>query len=294
MKKFLIVLLTILLLLTSCELITKQNKSQRNVYFISLALDYNYSYNNTLLGTINDQKSLFEEIKYLAYCDNSPFSYYLIKQEGEMVEINSNGSITNEILDSKKHIYLIKDLIISKLSAYSSVMDENDLLIFQYSGHGLDSTGDLVCYYDYSSMSLITSNEIIESIKGNNGIKLLIIDSCYSGKFYDETSVEYNKNSFKSLFESIQSRRNIFAITAASSDELAYPYDTSSDTFGKLTKCFLEVLGYDTKSKTVGKKNKTIWYSDLVTQIQKTINNNNSTTPKQHPQGNEIKDFILF
>lgn len=290
MKKFLIVLLTILLLLTSCEIITKQNKSQRNVYFISLALNYKETGAKELNATISDQKSVFDEIKFLSYSSSSPFSYYLITEDGKNLKVNDNGIITNEILDFTQSSHLIKEILLSKLSNYSSRMDENDLLIFHYSGHG-DNDGGLVyhiknnSYKDYK----ISTNDITSSIKGNKGTKLLFLDSCYSGAFYDDIANEYDKNSIKDLFEEAQTRRNIYALTAASSNEEAW----EEYGFGRLTRIFLETLGYNTNTLTPGKKFKTLWYSDLITQIQKNININYSTK-KQSPQGNEIKDFILF
>ena len=289
MKKFLIVLLTILLLLTSCEIITKQNKSQRNVYLISLALNYSTT-SYGLNCTINDQSAIFDEIKYLSNSTSSPFSYYLLTEDGNNLRINENGKIENETIDFTKPSNRIKDLLLSKLSNFSSIIDENDLLIFHYSGHG-DNDGSLVYHLRTSPFKkyIISTEEISNSIKGNKGIKLLVLDSCYSGAFYDEISSEYNKNSINYLFEAPQSRRNIFALTAASSTEEAW----EEDGFGRLSKCFLEALGYNTSTKTLGKKNKTLWYSEIVTQIQKNINVKHKST-LQHAQGNEIKDFILF
>lgn len=289
MKKFLIVLLTILLLLTSCEIITKQNKSQRNVYLISLALNYNTT-NYGLNCTINDQNAIFDEIKYLSHSTSSPFSYYLLTEDGNNLKINDNGIINNETIDFNSSSYRIKDLLLSKLSNYSSMMDENDLLIFHYSGHG-DEDGSLVYHLKTSPLKKykISTEEIANSIQGYKGSKLLVLDSCFSGAFYDELSSEYDKNSINHLFEAPQTRRNIYALTAASSSEEAW----EDNVFGKLSKHFLEALGYNTNTKTPGKKSKTLWYSDLITQIQKNININYSTK-KQSPQGNEIKDFILF
>ena len=287
MKKILIIILVTLLLLTSCELLTKQNKSQRNVYFISLALNYsNTSYK--LNYTLNDQEGIFSEIKYLSHSSSSPFNSYLITQDGNQLIINDNGDITNEVYDFSSS-YKIKELLLSKLSSYSAIMDENDLLIFHYSGHG-KSDGSLVYHIVSPAKTYsITTQDIIDSIKGYKGIKLLLLDSCYSGVFYDEITDDYNKNGINHLLKAPQARRNIFALTASSSTEEAW----EENNFGRLTKYFLEELGYNTTSNTPGRKSNTLWYSELITQIQKNINIKYTST-KQHPQGNEIKDFILF
>ena len=77
MKKLLLIILATLIILTSCELTTKQNNSQRNVYLISLALNYETS-NHSLNYTLNDQEGIFNEIKYLSHDTSSPFNYYLL------------------------------------------------------------------------------------------------------------------------------------------------------------------------------------------------------------------------
>ena len=59
MKKLIILILPILILLSSCELMLPNNKTDRNVYLVSLALEY-YS-SNKLYGTLNDQKGIHEQ-----------------------------------------------------------------------------------------------------------------------------------------------------------------------------------------------------------------------------------------
>ena len=288
MKKLLLIILATLILLTSCELTTKQNNSQRNVYLISLALNYNATNVNNLLYTLNDQEGIFNEIKYLSHDTSSPFNYYLLTEDGTKLTINENGNIAEEAISFSSPSNKIKDLVLSKLSTYSASMDENDILIFHYSGHGFEN-GGLVYHIQNIGASgyntfTITNTNLVNAIKGYKGVKLLLLDSCYSGVHYNEIANEYNKSSIEYLFEAPQLRRNIFTLTASSSTEVANEF---SD-YGELSKYFLEALGFNTSTKMPGRRYSKLWFSELVTYVQKYI------TSLQHPQGNEIKDFILF
>lgn len=291
MKKLLLIILATLIILTSCELTTKQNNSQRNVYLISLALNYETS-NHSLNYTLNDQEGIFNEIKYLSHDTSSPFNYYLLTEDGTKLTINENGNIAEEAISFSSPSNKIKDLVLSKLSTYSASMDENDILVFHYSGHGIEDGGLVYHIQELDNNNTghkhnvltISNDDLVNAIKEYKGVKLLLLDSCYSGVHYNEIANEYNKSSIEYLFKAPQLRRNIFTLTASSSTELAEELSG----YGQLSKCFLEALGFNTSTKMPGRRYSKLWFSELVTYVQKYI------TSLQHPQGNEIKDFILF
>lgn len=290
MKKLIILILPILILLSSCELMLPNNKTDRNVYLVSLALNYVNSGVNQLNCTLNDQQAIFNEFSYITNNTSSPFRYFLVSQKGKELIINDNGNITKQEIDFTQPSHVIKNKILTNLSIYSQELDENDILFFHYSGHG-DNDGGLVYhvennkYYDYK----IFPSDLFNSIKGNKGTTLLFLDSCYSGFFYDYISSDLNSQNFSNLFNPPGKRNNIFTLTGAQNDEKSW----ENNGYGNLTRAFLENLGYNTTTNTPGMKQSHIWFSELITSIQRNIKLyiNGSI---QHPQGNEIKDFLLY
>lgn len=290
MKKLIILILPILILLSSCELMLPNNKTDRNVYLVSLALNYVNSGVNQLNCTLNDQQAIFNEFSYITNNTSSPFRYFLVSQKGKELIINDNGNITKQEIDFTQPSHVIKNKILTKLSIYSQELDENDILFFHYSGHG-DNDGGLVYhvennkYYDYK----IFPSDLFNSIKGNKGTTLLFLDSCYSGFFYDYISSDLNSPYFSNLFDPPSKRNNIFTLTGAQNNEESW----ENNGYGNLTRAFLENLGYNTTTNNPGMKQSHIWFSELITSIQRNIKLyiNGSI---QHPQGNEIKDFLLY
>ena len=66
MKKILL-LVFLLILLTGCELIMPQNSSSRNVYLISVALNYGTATGiGSLTSTLNDQMGVEKELEYIS------------------------------------------------------------------------------------------------------------------------------------------------------------------------------------------------------------------------------------
>ena len=309
MKKLLLLILPLLILLSSCELMLPNNKTDRNVYLVSLALNYDQSGVKVLNCTISDQNAIFNELKYITNKTYSPFEYILVSQKGKNLIINDNGNITKEVIYStnpseviKNPPEVIKKSIIKKLNLFSQNMDENDILIFHYSGHG-DDDGGLVYYVEEKKdidEGLVNKEvnknyyklfpaDLFNSIQSNKGTTLLFLDSCYSGFFYDYISSDLNSPYFSNLFNPPGKRNNIFTLTAVNNKELAW----ENNGYGNLTRAFLENLGYNTTTNTPGMKQSHIWFSELITSIQRNIKLyiNGSI---QHPQGNEIKDFLLY
>lgn len=317
MKKLIILILPILILLSSCELMLPNNKTDRNVYLVSLALEY-YS-SNKLYGTLNDQKGIHEEVEFLCNNNSYPLNYTLITQEANKIKVNNNNVEKKEydyIIGT--HSTIIKDTLLNTLKTYASKMDDNDLLLFHYSGHGYDD-GNLVydiIYKSYMKLDLyfITIDEIYNAIKDSKGIKFLIIDSCFSGNLYDQLTSEKDNNSFNNIFENPSVNNNIFILSGARSDEKSYEWPNKDDysdgitypILGDMTRLFLRRLGYDDIKMKPGSTGKKVYFSEVVTYIQKNIASLPCYVPpellnktiysgmNQHPQNVEIKDFILF
>ena len=289
MKKLLLLILPLLILLSSCELIIPNNKSDRNVYLVSLALNYVDSGVRNLDCTLNDQQAIFTELSYITNKTSSPFRYFLVSQKGKELIINDNGNITKQEIDFTQPSHVIKNKILTKLSIYSQELDENDILFFHYSGHG-DTDGGLVYHVENEKKYYkIFPADLFNSTKGNKGTTLLFLDSCYSGFFYDYISSDLDSSSFSKLFNPPAKRNNVFTLTGAQNNEESW----ENNGYGNLTRAFLENLGYNTTTNTPGMKQSHIWFSELITSIQRNIKLyiNGSI---QHPQGNEIKDFLLY
>lgn len=316
MKKLIFFILPLFILLSSCELIIPNNKTERNVYLVSLALEY-YS-TNKLNGTINDQKGIYDEIQFLCNKDRYPLNYTLITQEGNKIKVKDNNVENEYNYFFGSHTTIIKDNLLNTLKSYASKMDDNDLLLFHYSGHGYDD-GNLVYDIIYKSsikldLYFITIDEIYNAIKDSKGIKFLLIDSCFSGNIYDQLTSEKDNNSFNNIFENPSVNNNIFILSGARSDEKSYEWPNKDDyeeginypIFGNMTRLFLRRLGYDDINMKPGSTGKKVYFSEIVTYIQKNIASLPCYVPPellrktiyygmyQHPQNVEIKDFILF
>ncbi|MGN0907808.1 MAG: caspase family protein [Bullifex sp.] len=281
----------------SCELLTPQKSSSRNVYMVSLALNYGQAAGiSTLNCTLNDQRAMTSEFSYVTNQCSYPYSEVKITQSGYSYSVTENNvSVKTETFTRQT---TIKDDVLSYLHSYASKMDANDLLIFHYSGHGFTGTGELVLNTKRSGTSsdlsrdrlvLINAEDIYEAIKGTEGIKLLIIDSCYSGNFNSSLTPDNPAYPFKDFLSLSEKNENIFVLTGASSDELSW----ESGGYGNMTRCFLESMGYSTLTGQPGLNSGKKYYSETVAYIQKHVKNY-TNGDEQHPEGAEIKDFIIY
>ena len=90
MKKILTLILSILML-TGCELITPEDTSPRNIYLVSVALDYKSMPKiRNLDCTLNDQAAICDEFQYIADECGYPLTSVVITQNGRNYTVRLN------------------------------------------------------------------------------------------------------------------------------------------------------------------------------------------------------------
>ncbi|MDY4799490.1 MAG: caspase family protein, partial [Bullifex sp.] len=240
MKKILMLILSILML-TGCELITPEDTSPRNIYLVSVALDYkSMTRINPLNCTLNDQKAICDEFQYIADECDYPLTSVVITQNGRnySVRLNDDAKKTETFSEAT----MIKEDVLSWLHELAAGLDRNDLLVFHYSGHGVDVTGELVLNKkDYSkdnsrnNLVMVTSEDLYEAVKDTDGIKFFVLDSCYSGVYADALTPVNPSSPFRDFFTLDSPNENIFVLTGASSDEKSW----ESGVYGNMTLCLL-------------------------------------------------------
>ncbi|MBR3098692.1 MAG: caspase family protein [Clostridia bacterium] len=166
---------------------------------------------------------------------------------------------------------LTADGIRSAILNTFSAATQYDVSLFYYSGHGVDSTGDLVgtdtgSYYGYVSPSELRS--ILDQVPGR---KIVIVDACYSGNMLDYIKANGGGSGFAGAFASAfrdptpaanfteeenaaaYSKYYVMAACTAyetSSEVGSYSYSTGSyNYFGVFTYALLRGLGYDARAK---------------------------------------------
>lgn len=153
-------------------------------------------------------------------------------------------------------------------SAFDGSIEE-DVCLFFYMGHGVDLTGDLVC----NDGRILELQELKESLDAYPCKKIVILASCYSGRFIPQSDALRKKqssgkndsqervnletineniiNTFRPrlLLRSSQNTQNRYNIlTAAADGELAYTYNTGSTEvpgFSFFTYALTEGSGYN-------------------------------------------------
>lgn len=293
MKKILMLILSILML-TGCELIIPEDTSPRNIYLVSVALNYESTGINTLKCTLNDQKAICDEFQYIADECRYPLKSVVITQNGRnySVRLNSDAIIPETFSSATT----IKEDVLSWLHELAAGLDRNDILVFHYSGHGLDGTGELVLNKkNYSkdntrnNLVMITSEDLHQAVKDTDGIKFFVLDSCYSGVYADAITPENPSSPFRDFFTLDSPNENIFVLTGASSDEKSW----ESGVYGNMTLCLLLSLGYDTVNRVPALATDKRYYSEIVSYVQKSIKNYPNGRI-QHPEGAAIKDFLIY
>lgn len=292
MKKILMLILSILML-TGCELITPEHPSPRSIYLVSVALNYESTGINTLKCTLNDQKAICDEFQYIADECGYPLTSVVITQNGRNYSVRLNSDVKPETFSSAT---TIKEDVLSWLHELAAGLDRNDLLVFHYSGHGLDGTGELVLNKkDYSkdntrnNLVMVTSEDLYQAVKDTDGIKFFVLDSCYSGVYADALTPVNPSSPFRDFFTLDSPNENIFVLTGASSEEQSW----ESGVYGNMTLCLLLSFGYDTVNRLPALATDKRYYSEIVSYVQKSIKNYPNGRI-QHPEGAAIKDFLIY
>ena len=294
MKKILMLIIS-LIILTGCELITPEHPSPRKIYLVSVALDYkSMPQIRNLKCTLNDQAAICDEFQYIADECGYPLTSVVITQNGRNYTVRLNGDAIKT--ETFSEATMIKEDVLSRLHKLAAGLDRNDLLVFHYSGHGLDGTGELVLNKkDYSkdntrnNLVMVTSEDLNQAVKDTDGIKFFVLDSCYSGVYADALTPVNPSSPFRDFFTLDSPNENIFVLTGASSEEQSW----ESGVYGNMTLCLLLSLGYDTVNKVPALATDKRYYSEIVSYVQKSMKNYPNGRI-QHPEGAAIKDFLIY
>lgn len=287
MKKILMLIIS-LIILTGCELITPEHPSPRNIYLVSVALNYEVVLPNHILDcTLNDQEAICDEFKYISDECDYPLTTLVITQRGINYSVYLNGdAVKTEEFSSAT---TIKEDVLSWLHELAAGLDRNDLLVFHYSGHGLDGNGELVLNLSDNKYIVINSQDLYQAVKDTDGNKFFVLDSCYSGVYADDLTPANPSSPFRDFFTLDSPNENIFVLTGASSDEKSW----ESGVYGNMTLCLLRSLGYDTVNKVPALATDKRYYSEIVSYVQKSMKNYPNGRI-QHPEGAAIKDFLIY
>jgi len=221
MKRIFIPLLLITLSLVSCAYFEEAPASRAVV----VGMDY-YPHANSLSWCVTDAEAIAGSLGI---------------ESGQIVQILATRS--PEVAISRWDI--LDSLEAARLEAPNGFWD---LFLFYYSGHGIDLSGDLVFsnYGDTVSNDIIPPEDLLRAIaKVPARVRLVILDSCFSGNFVKESPTvspypaDYSLGSelfsfpfsFKLLSYAAStyvkgSSGDIVVMSAAGSDELAWEDST--------------------------------------------------------------------
>ena len=253
-----IIVLVMLLVLSACDLVMSLGKESEDydVYLVSVACNYRNTLGaGELEGTLNDQMFLSAQLAHLSSLAGVDYRAWLIRdgsvgedglnrddKESHLVRIHGSSK-TSTVIDQ-----VDRDGIDKVIDEVASLVDGDDLVVFQYSGHGYEGTGDLflpcTCRgYRYPLDELASR---LETIPCN---RLIILDSCYSGNIVDE-SLDDDRRGLENLFTryEIPASRTWYS-AASQDDEESYTDDESYPVpFGAHSAGILKALGFDIMS----------------------------------------------
>lgn len=178
MRKLILFMLSLILILSSCELFMDEPE-MGDVYAIIVGLDYkNNADQKNLKGTLNDVDELHIVFGKMAEISNSDYFGYTFKQEGVPYTSAVNHSIGTNNVNSYPSIANIEHAI----NALINVTDDNDLVLFSYSGHGGEDGSIALAKTSASDESYFYQPQnILDLFTNVKGRKLIILDTCFSG-----------------------------------------------------------------------------------------------------------------
>ena len=254
-----IIVLVMLLVLSACDLVMSlgQESEDYDVYLVSVACNYrNTPVVGELEGTLNDQMFLSAQLAHLSSLAGVDYRAWLIRdgsvgedglnrddKESHLVRIHGSSK-TSTVIDQ-----VDRDGIDKVIDEVASLVDGDDLVVFHYSGHGYEGTGDLFLLpctcrgYRYPLDELASR---LETIPCN---RLIILDSCYSGNIVDE-GLDDDRRGLENLFTryEIPASRTWYS-AASQDDEESYTDDESYPVpFGAHSAGILKALGFDIMS----------------------------------------------
>ncbi len=275
------IVISLLLLLTGCEFFEDIPKPR--VHFVSMA--FGYYGTKVLKGPVNDQSCLYEEFKAMYEDAGYEFSASMVNDKNHKVWKKTllNGTETETQISASASTYS---------TAFSSLLpdlfeDENigedDITIFFYSGHGGNGTGALLGPDLSESYSV---SELLALIQALPGYKLIILDSCFAGKYvFSEEADSSVLDAYSSLFSSKELELNYtWGIYACEADEEAQEFNSESALnslgwlrpHGAFTAALLLDLGMDLATEEIGIPNKAVTVNGMYSSSKSRLADSNT------------------
>ncbi len=288
--------------------------SERDIYLISVADDAYISDTSRLKTVISDQASLITELSLI---DNIHV-YSFTSQRGKRYASSPTGDNPNKsplfkpydksgntlISPSGGDFYEFRyipgseeeennwnmDDVIETIGSLEC--DENDLIIFTYSGHGDNNTGAFITnvYSDGENKKWSTTNKeaVLEALLSIPGKKILFLDSCYSGNYVINNTLT-TKDTFSGDEHRYKGEDYISALkeSSLSREDDYYPSfwimsssgknQTASDSideglpfqsrYGAFTYYLLKALGFNMDENLPGKSSKAVSFYSIYSYI---------------------------
>lgn len=294
-----IIVLVMLLVLSACDLVMSLGKESEDydVYLVSVACNYrNTPEAGELEGTLNDQMFLSAQLAQLSSLAGVDYRAWLLRdgsvgedglnrddKESHLVRIHGSSK-TSTVIDQ-----VDRDGIDKVIDEVASLVDGDDLLVFHYSGHGYEGTGDLflpcTCRgYRYPLDELASR---LETIPCN---RLIVLDSCYSGNIVDE-SLDDDRRGLENLFTryEIPASRTWYS-AASQDDEESYTDDESYPVpFGAHSAGILKALGFDIMSLRPARPDEDVLTMNMMLDMART------EYRSQHSSSTSgTRDLVLF
>ncbi|WP_319758388.1 caspase family protein [uncultured Sphaerochaeta sp.] len=252
--KIQLLILLLLTLLLGCELITP-SPAEGKTHHLAIALSYDGTDVNNLHGTLPDAIEL--EKAFTALFAGKEHTSTLMLQDG-------SDDLNDPLLPTRQQV-------LDTIEALSDSMNEQDILIISYSGHGMED-GSLVLYPPRSSGLILDSNndpfddsllsveDLYDKLKECKGSILLLVDSCYAGNFVQESETSlsiieknaYLTEMYDQYFTRGEYTRPVYVIAATTYDNTAKePPFVGVPTHGYFSKAILDGLGWDIEDQVL-------------------------------------------
>lgn len=294
-----IIVLVMLLVLSACDLVMSLGQESENydVYLVSVACNYrNTPEAGELEGTLNDQMFLSAQLAHLSSLAGVDYRAWLLRdgsvgedglnrddKESHLVRIHGSSK-TSTVIDQ-----VDRDAIDKVIDEVASLVDGDDLLVFHYSGHGYEGTGDLFlpCTFQGYRYPLDELASRLETIPCN---RLIVLDSCYSGNIVDE-SLDDDRRGLENLFTryEIPASRTWYS-AASQDDEESYTDDESYPVpFGAHSAGILKALGFDIMSLCPARPDEDVLTMNMMLDMART------EYRSQHSSSTSgTRDLVLF
>jgi hypothetical protein len=193
-----------------------------------------------------------------------------LANDGALADFSYENNVMQESIDGFVNFFFDSSSTYLLKSDLGTVTDD-DLVIFYYSGHGLEDLGDLALCQEFETVdepynvyaeepNFLPPSSLLTLMSAIPGKKFIILDSCYSGVAVDEDTYttntqndEYDGSSiWDKLFSSATATQydDVYVMTATNSTHRAGDDTDISPAHGCLTRSMDEAIGWDWKTFT--------------------------------------------